>query len=120
MGIIPAHTAEKESPGGNINAIFPSATGVDVHAKVLVCNYQWYDFETQTPWSERAEFGTSQTQLAAFAEWTESRNPSRIVMESTGVLRRSPYQALEDCGFTSQKLVLANAWRCKRKERSQD
>lgn len=30
-------------------------------------------------------------------------------MESTGVLRRSPYQALEDCGFTSQKLVLANA-----------
>lgn len=82
---------------------------MDVHAKVLVCNYQWYDFETQTPWSERAEFGTSQTQLAAFAEWAESRNPSRIVMESTGVLRRSPYQALEDCGFTSQKLVLANA-----------
>lgn len=109
MGIIPAHTAEKESPSGNINAIFPSATGVDVHAKVLVCNYQWYDFETQTPRNERAEFGTSQTQLAAFAEWTESRNPSRIVMESTGVLRRSPYQALEDCGFTSQKLVLANA-----------
>lgn len=55
------------------------------------------------------------TQLAAFAEWAESRNPSRIVMESTGVLRRSPYQALEDCGFTSQKLVLANA--CDGKER---
>ena len=62
MGIMPAHTAEKESPGGNINAIFPAAIGVDVHAKVLVCNYQWYDFETQTPRNERAEFGTSQTQ----------------------------------------------------------
>lgn len=109
MGIITAHTPEKESPGGNIKAIFPSAIGVDVHAKVLVCNYQWYDFETQAPQNERAEFGTSQTQLAAFAEWAKSRDPDRIVMESTGVLWRSPYQALEDCGFTSQKLVLANA-----------
>ena len=86
-----------------------SAIGIDVHCQVLVCCHQAYDPGSETVTEETAEFGTSQSQLLEFAQWCHDRSPSIILMESTGVLWNSPYEALEDIGFTQDQLALVNA-----------
>ena len=92
-----------------VEAMYRSAVGVDVHAELLVCSYQSYDPQTSLATTEAAEFGTTCSQLRQFAARVRERNPQIVLMESTGVLWRSPYEALEEVGFTSRELALVNA-----------
>lgn len=108
MTIINPGPGPVDPGGGKVQAVYASSVGIDVHAQVLVCCHQCYDFVSGECREEQASFGTAQSQLREFASWVRERNPRRIIMESTGVLWRSPYEALEDCGF-SEELVLANA-----------
>ena len=93
-----------------INALYPSAIGVDVHHDLLVCAYQYLDFEKSEICTELHEFRCSSPQnFADFAQWCYERTPDVILMESTGVLWRAPYESLEDVGFESEQLALVNA-----------
>ncbi|MBO5658549.1 MAG: IS110 family transposase [Duodenibacillus sp.] len=101
-------TIVQNSPETVVSARYPSAIGVDVHAKLLVCAFQ----DGTSPSFIKTEiqnFGTTYSQLSAFAQWCKQCNPSIVVMESTGVLWRSVYAALEDVGFTAERLALVNA-----------
>lgn len=97
-----------------VRATYGSAIGVDVHAKQLICCYQSSDGVdplTHQPIlkEQHAEFGALRSELNEFAAWCLELKPEIILMESTGVLWRSPYEALEDVGFTTQELMLVNA-----------
>ena len=97
-----------------VRATYGSAIGVDVHATQLVCCYQASDGVdplTHQPIlkEQHAEFGALRSELNEFAAWCLELKPEIILMESTGVLWRSPYEALEDVGFTTQELMLVNA-----------
>ena len=97
-----------------VRATYGSAIGVDVHAKQLVCCYQSSDGVdplTHQPIlkEQHAEFDTLRSELNEFAAWCLELKPEIILLESTGVLWRSPYEALEDVGFTTQELMLVNA-----------
>ena len=105
---VKAKTVTKQRPEIFVAASYESAIGVDVHAELLVCAYQWMN-ENHEIETEHAEFGTRHSELEAFAEWCCDCSPSIIVMESTGVLWRSAYEALERAGFTSENLALVNA-----------
>lgn len=90
-----------------INVAHVSAIGIDVHLDLLVCAYQAStEGEIIT---EIQEFGTSYSQLKAFASWCAEKQPEIVLMESTGVLWQSPYEALEAHGFTGDRLALVNA-----------
>ena len=96
-----------KAPASVVVARYPSAVGIDVHAKVLVCAFQkMQDKEIVT---EFANFQTGREGLEAFTAWCKSMDPAIVVMESTGVLWRSPYEFLENAGFTSAQLALVNA-----------
>lgn len=90
-----------------INVAHSSAIGVDVHLDLLVCAYQYHHGNQII--TEIQEFGTGYSQIEAFAQWCDERNPEIVIMESTGVLWLSPYEALEHHGFDAQRLALVNA-----------
>lgn len=90
-----------------VTARYSSAIGVDVHAELLVCAYQCAeDDQIRT---EVIEFGTKASDIESFSLWCLSKNPALIIMESTGVLWQSPYEALERKGFSGHRLALVNA-----------
>lgn len=99
-------TAERASQRF-INVAHASAAGIDVHLKLLVVAMQFHRGNQII--TEVREFGTSYSQLEAFAQWIAEKNPEIVIMESTGVLWHSPYEALERHGFDSQRLALVNA-----------
>lgn len=92
-----------------VGCVHQSAIGVDVHAQILVCEYQSCTAGSSELSCERARFGTSSSGLKEFAQWVSVHKPEVILMESTGVYWVSPYEALEDVGFTSKQLVLVKA-----------
>ena len=92
-----------------VKAAFDSAVGIDVHHSLLVCAYQACDTQAVVIRTEVARFGTSRSELQKMADWVKQCKPQRILMESTGVLWISPYEALECAGFTSSELALINA-----------
>lgn len=90
-----------------IQARYSSAIGIDVHLELLVCCYQCcHDHQIET---EIIQFGTTASQLQQFSQWCWAKQPEIIVMESTGILWISSYEALEDVGFTQDQLTLVNA-----------
>ena len=92
-----------------VNALYPSAVGVDVHHDLLVCAYQYLDLEKSEICTELNEFRCSSPRsFADFAQWCYERTPDVILMESTGVLWRAPYESLEDVGFGAEQLALVN------------
>lgn len=99
----------KKTELAKFSSLYRSAIGIDVHSRVLVCCYQDYDRDSDTVTEQLAEFATTQSQLQEFAQWCRDLNPGVIVMESTGVFWMSPYEALEDIGFTTDSLALVNA-----------
>lgn len=68
------------------------------------CNRESDEITTEVP-----PFGTAASELAKFTDWCRNRHPEQILMESTGVLWFSPYEALESVGFTNRQLSLINA-----------
>lgn len=92
-----------------VRCLYNSAVGVDVHAQLLVCCFQKYLPQTNQLLTEQAQFGTSNSQIKKFAGWVKEHNPEIVLMESTGVYWVSPYEALEDVGFTSKQLAVVNA-----------
>ena len=94
-------------PDTVIQAHYQSAIGVDIHLKVLVYCYQYcHDDVIETT---HASFASSASEIRRFAQWCQQCQPDIIVMESTGVLWRSAYEALEEVGFDQQQLTLVNA-----------
>lgn len=96
------------------SVLHASAIGIDVHAQLLVCAYQCSDGinpVTKQPRliEETHEFGTCRSELEEFARWCHDLAPDVILMESTGGFWISPYEALEDMGFTSRQIQLVNA-----------
>lgn len=90
-----------------VDAMYNRAIGIDVHHSVLVCCFQYTDSgQLKTLYQE---FGTSHSQLQEFASWCKNQNPEILLMESTGVLWISPYEALEDIGFSQAQIALINA-----------
>ena len=94
---------------GRFSCMYHDAIGIDVHAEVLVCCYQHNDTAGEVVTEEFKQFGTSISQLEAFAQWCWQRQPQIILMESTGVLWQSPYESLEAVGFGNERLALVNA-----------
>lgn len=107
-----AHEVRKDSVsmyGPVAQALYNRAIGIDVHHSLLVCAFQYANLQTQTIETQTCSFGTTASELARFTQWCRERNPEKILMESTGVLWFSPYEALEQVGFTAQELILVNA-----------
>lgn len=92
-----------------VDAAHARTIGIDVHSALLCCSAQIFDPETTLLTTYYAEFGTVASELKKFAQWCLSHQPEVILMESTGILWRSPYEALEDIGFTSNELAVVNA-----------
>ena len=103
-----AARVQVNAPEITVRAMHRSAIGIDVHMHVLVCTYlaqcQGHD-EHQ----ESRDFYTSRSGLDEFSRWCLEKAPEVILMESTGVLWLSPYEALEEVGFTGEQLALINA-----------
>ena len=95
--------------GAVAKALFNSAIGIDVHHDILVCAYQYCNRESDEITTEVCSFGTTASELAKFTDWCRNHHPEQILMESTGVLWFSPYEALESVGFTNRQLSLINA-----------
>ena len=101
------HSTTVSHPDTVIQARYRSAIGVDIHLEVLVCCYQYcHDDVIETT---HASFASSASDIDRFAQWCQQRQPDIIVMESTGVLWRSAYEALEEVGFDQRQLALVNA-----------
>ena len=99
-------TQEVQCP---VSGVHFSAVGVDVHALILVCHYQFYDVQNKSLIESDVRFGTSQKQLQEFAHWIICKNPEVVLMESTGVYWFSPYEALEDNGFDTNAIKVVKA-----------
>ena len=103
-----AAQAQVSAPEITVHALYRSAIGIDVHLNLLVCCHQT-QLDDHQELSEIVEFNTDRSSLDKFAAWCRERDPSIILMESTGVLWISPYEALENVGFGSDRLALINA-----------
>lgn len=103
-----AARVQVNDPEFTIRAMHRSAIGIDVHLHILVCTHL-----IQRPdgkeYQESRDFLTSRSGLDEFAGWCLEKKPDVILMESTGVLWLSPYEALEEVGFTGEQLALINA-----------
>lgn len=103
-----AARAQPSTPEITVHALYRSAIGVDVHLGLLVCCYQT-QCEGHSELSESQDFRTDRPGIDAFCTWCRERHPDIILMESTGSLWQSPYEALERAGFRSERLALINA-----------
>lgn len=103
-----AARAQISAPETTVRARYRSAIGVDVHLHLLVCCYQT-QLNDHREISESRDFYTDRKSLNEFAAWCREKNPEIVLMESTGILWYSPYEALEDIGFSNSQLALINA-----------
>lgn len=105
----PLKSSSNETTMAPVTCLHLSALGVDVHSQILVCHYERYRPESRELLCDAEQFGTSQSELARFARWTREHEPEIVLMESTGVYWNSPYEALEDEGFTQDRLIVVKA-----------
>ena len=96
-----AAAAEISAPEITVKATYTSAIGIDVHLNLLVCTAQ-VQLDNHQELTESRDFYTNRDDLDKFAAWCKSKNPQIILMESTGSLWYSVYEALEDVGFTDK------------------
>lgn len=103
-----AAKAQVSAPETTVTAQYRSAIGIDVHLNLLVCTYQT-QLDDHREIRESRDFLTDRKSLEEFTTWCCEKKPEVILMESTGVLWYSPYEALEDAGFSNAQLALINA-----------
>lgn len=103
-----AAKAQVSAPETTVRAQYRSAIGIDVHLNLLVCTYQT-QLDDHREIRESRDFLTDRNSLDEFVAWCCEKKPEVILMESTGVLWYSPYEALEDAGFANSQLALINA-----------
>ena len=96
-----------DSSSTQMDVMHTSAIGIDVHRDILVCHYQAGSGHTLA--HEGKEFKTTSEGLSELTKWCQLKAPEVIGMESTGVLWRSTYEALEKVGYTRKELVVLNA-----------
>ena len=96
-----------ESSTTCMDVLYTSAIGVDVHRDILACHFQKGSGKKLI--QEEKEFSTTSVGLGEFTNWCLLKQPEIIGMESTGVLWRSPYEALESVGYSRKELVVLNA-----------
>lgn len=116
-----AAKAQVSAPETTVTAQYRSAIGIDVHLNLLVCTYQT-QLDDHREIRESRDFLTDRKSLEEFTTWCCEKKPEVILMESTGVLWYSPYEALEDAGFSNAQLALINARRqgsCRSQNRPQ-
>lgn len=85
--------------------------GIDVHQAMLACCIV-YSRDNQTV-TEQKTFKTYGEDLRAMVEWAKSENVDLVIMESTGIYWRTPYQVLEKYGI---KAAVVNARQVKQME----
>jgi transposase len=78
-----------------MNPILMSVAGLDVHQKVIVCTLL---VESQSGEIRKTlrEYRTFRADLARMATWLKEANVDLVVMESTGIYWKAPFEALED------------------------
>lgn len=81
-----------------IEAIYKSAAGLDVHQKHVTASVivEQMDGTIQT---ETQEFGSFKRDRRALAKWIKQWMPEIVVMESTGIYWKSTYATLENYGI---------------------
>lgn len=91
-----------------MQALLDCCCGVDVHRdKLDVCILKG---KTKNPKVIRAQFKTTQKDLASFVIWLYENECFHIAMESTGVYWRPVYEAIEERSSHYEQLVVVNAY----------
>ena len=103
-----AARAQMSAPEIIVRAVYRSAIGIDVHLHLLVCTFQKQTDEGME-YVESRDFHTDRDSIDNFVAWVMACDPEIVLMESTGILWLSPYEALEAAGFSNSKLALINA-----------
>lgn len=103
-----AARAQVSAPETTVRALYSSAIGIDVHLNLLVCCFQ-KQYDGHKELQESRDFYTDRQSLNEFVAWCTEKNPEIILMESTGILWLSPYEALENAGFDDSRLAVINA-----------
>ena len=88
-----------------IQAIYGNVIGLDVHQKQITAAALTLNQQGQVD-HEIKVFGTFKKDLQSLVQWAKDKCPELIVMESTGIYWKSPYQALEKAGLTT---IMVNA-----------
>jgi transposase len=81
-----------------LKPIHGSAIGLDVHQKHVTASII-ADQDDGSIHTETLTFGTFKRDRRALAKWAREANPEIVVMESTGIYRKSIYTALEREGI---------------------
>ena len=94
-----------------MEVLYDTVLGIDVHQALLACcivkcvNGQMV--------TEKRTFETYGKDLHEMAQWAKDSNVDLVIMESTGIYWRTPYQVLEKVGI---KAAVVNARQVKQME----
>ena len=87
-----------------MEVMYNKVLGIDVHQAVLACCI--VTCENGEIVTQKREFRTYGEDLHKMARWAESEHVDLVIMESTGIYWRTPYQVLEKFGM---KAAVVNA-----------
>lgn len=94
-----------------MEVLYDKVLGIDVHQAMLACCIvECKNGETVTT---KRTFRTFGQDLHEMARWAKSENVDLVIMESTGIYWRTPYQVLEKVGIMS---AVVNARQIKQME----
>ena len=94
-----------------MEVMYNKVLGIDVHQAVLACCI--VTCENGEIVTQKREFRTYGEDLHKMARWAESEHVDLVIMESTGIYWRTPYQVLEKFGM---KAAVVNARQVKQME----
>lgn len=81
--------------------LYKRVIGLDIHqAQITACAL--IEEPDGTVHIEHRQFGTFKRDRRALADWAAALQPDEVVMESTGIYWRSPYEALEKIGIRAK------------------
>lgn len=88
-----------------VEAVVKRSAGLDIHKKLIVASILTESEDGQLSESTR-EFGTLPKDYRALREWLVSEKIESVVMESTGIYWKRPYEELEAAGLS---ILVVNA-----------
>ena len=94
-----------------MEVMYNKVLGIDVHQAVLACCI--VTCENGEIVTKKREFKTYGADLHEMADWAKSENVDLVIMESTGIYWRTPYEVLEKVGIIS---AVVNARQVKQME----
>lgn len=81
-----------------MNAIVKNCAGLDVHKMVIVATIQAEQDDGSITEKTRS-FGTFRKHRQQLCRWLKRHDVELVIMESTGIYWKSPYQSLEKAGI---------------------